>query len=119
MKTKTLILTIGAVALTAITFNASATEPLLSPRAAGNVIKHVATPADAPTVTVVYNDSNPAFLSPRARGNEIRTVKGVDNDVNPALMCQKTMIGSPKAVAECSSHTTMPGCKPASVAVLK
>ncbi|HEY5043245.1 MAG TPA: hypothetical protein VIK53_14730 [Verrucomicrobiae bacterium] len=50
------------------------------------------------------------LLSPRAQASQIKTVKGVNNDVNPALVCQKTMTGSPKAVAECSSHTTMPGC---------
>ena len=50
------------------------------------------------------------LLSPRAQDNQIKTVKGANNDVNPALVCQKNMTGSPKAVAECSSHTTMPGC---------
>lgn len=50
------------------------------------------------------------LLSPRAAGNQIKVVAGTNNDINPALVCQKTMSGSPKAVAECSSHTTMPGC---------
>jgi len=51
-----------------------------------------------------------SLLSPRAAGNQIKTAKDTNNVVNPALICRKTMIGSPRAVAECSSHTTMPGC---------
>jgi hypothetical protein len=38
-------------------------------------------------------------------------VKGVSVEVNPALVCLKTMRGSPKAAAECASHTSMPGCQ--------
>jgi hypothetical protein len=50
------------------------------------------------------------LLSPRAAGNQIKVAKGAYNDPNPVLLCQKTMIASPRTVAECSSHTTMPGC---------
>jgi len=51
-----------------------------------------------------------SLLSPRTAGNQIKVAKETQNFVNPALICRKTMIGSPRAVAECSSHTTMPGC---------
>lgn len=107
MKTKVLVL--GAV-ITAFAFTSFAAEPLLSPRAKDNQIKIVKSSVETPTVTVAYVDSSAALLSPRAKDNQIKVVKGVANDVNPALVCQKTMTGSPKAVAECSSHTTMPGC---------
>ena len=59
------------------------------------------------------------LLSPRAQANQIKVLKGMNTDVNPALVCRKTMSGSPKAVAECTSHTTMPGCQTMTVAPLK
>ena len=107
MKTKILVL--GAV-VTAFAFTSFAAEPLLSPRAKDNQIKIVKSSTETPTITVANVDSGSALLSPRAKDNQIRVVKGMNNDVNPALVCQKTMTGSPKAVAECTSHTTMPGC---------
>ena len=59
------------------------------------------------------------LLSPRAQANQIKVVKGTNRDTNPALACEKTMAGSPKAVAECTSHTTMPACNPVTIASLK
>ena len=41
MKTRNLLLTLGAAAFAAITINATASDALLSPRAAGNQIQHV------------------------------------------------------------------------------
>ncbi len=117
MKT-TKVMLLGAV-VTAFAFTSFAAEPLLSPRAAGNQIKHVSSSVSTPTITVAYVDSGSALFSPRAQANQIRVVKGTNNDVNPALVCQKNMIGSPKAVAECASHTTMPGCQTVTVAPLK
>ena len=117
MKT-TKVLLLGAV-VTAFAFTSFAAEPLLSPRAAGNQIKHVSSSVDAPTVTIAYVDSGSALLSPRAAGNQTKVLKGTNTDVNPALICQKNMIGSPKAVAECASHSTMPGCQTMTVAPLK
>lgn len=108
MKTKVLLL--GAV-ITAFAFTSFAVEPLLSPRAAGNQVKHVSSSLDAPSVAIAYVDAAPALLSPRAAGNQSKIVKGTNNESNPALECLKTMNGSPKAVAECSSHTTMPSCE--------
>jgi hypothetical protein len=117
MKT-TKVLLLGAV-VAAFTFTSFATEPLLSPRAKDNQIKHVSSAVDTTTTTITYVDSGSALLSPRAAGNQIKVVKGTNNDINPALVCLKTMSGSPKAVAECSSHTTMPGCQTVTVAPLK
>ena len=110
MNTKILLL--GAV-VTAFAFTSFAAEPLLSPRAAGNQIKHVASSTETPTVI----NTTTALLSPRAVGNQIRTVQGLDTDLNPAQVCRNTMNGTPKLVAECSSHPTMPGC--VAVAALK
>ena len=60
-----------------------------------------------------------ATISPRAAGNQIATVAGTPGDVNPAAACAKNMNGTPKAVAECTSHTTMPSCKPVTLASAK
>ena len=115
MKTRNLLLTLGAAAFTAITINATASAVSLSPRAAGNQIPHVSgTANDAITVA-----ANPATISPRAAGNQIVTVAGQSNEANPAIACAKNMNGSPRAVAECTSHTTMPACKPIAVASAK
>lgn len=108
MKTAKVLL-LGAV-VTAFAFTSFAAEPLLSPRAAGNQIKHVSGSVDTATITIAYVDITPALVSPRAAGNQIKVVKGTNSDVNPALVCRNNMIGSPRAVTECSSHVTMPGC---------
>lgn len=117
MKT-TKILVLGA-AVTAFAFTSFAAEPLLSPRAAGNQIKTATSSVDTTTVTKAYVDSGAALLSPRATANQNKTLKGTTAEVNPALACQKTMNGTPKAVAECTSHTTMPACQPVTVAMVK
>jgi hypothetical protein len=104
---KTNVLLLGAV-VTAFAFTSFAAEPLLSPRAQANQIQIVTSSASAQGETVT--SASFALLSPRAQASQIQVVKGVVNDVNPALVCQKTMSGSPKIVAACSSNTTMPGC---------
>jgi hypothetical protein len=117
MKTKILLL--GAV-VAAFSFSTFAADALLSPRAKENQIKVVSSSTEIPATTIAYVDStSPALLSPRAQGNQIKVVKGVFNDRNPYLECRNTMTGSPKAVTECSSHTTMPGCQTVTVAPLK
>jgi len=108
MKSKVLLL--GAV-VTAFAITSFAAEPLLSPRAAGNQIKIVKSSVDTPAVTVSDVASGTALLSPRAQGNQIKVATGVANNFNPSLACRNGMAGSPKAVAECSQHTTMPGCQ--------
>ena len=107
MNTKVLLL--GAV-VAAFTVSTYAAEPLLTPRAAGNQINHVSTAAETPTTTIMYVDSKPALLAPRAASNQAKVVKGANIEANMAMDCAKNMGGSPKAVAECSAHTTMPGC---------
>lgn len=108
MKTTTVLL-LGAV-VTTLTLTSLATEPLLSPRAAGNQIKRITNSADAQFTTVSYVETGSPLLSPRAAGNQIMVLTGVNDDYNPSLTCRNNMIASPRAVTECSSHTTMPGC---------
>ena len=100
-----ILLTIGAVALTVMTFNAIANDIALSPRAAANQIKTV------PATTVAQAAPATAIaLSPRAAANQTPTVASVANDRNPALECRNAMTGSPKAVEACASNPAMPGC---------
>jgi len=115
MKTRNLLITLGAAAFAAITINATASDALLSPRAAGNQVTHVSGTAN--DVNLV--NTTGTTVSPRAAGSQIATVAGQSNEVNPAVACAKNMNGSPKAVAECTSHTTMPACKTAAVASAK
>jgi hypothetical protein len=103
------VLLLGAV-VTAFAFTSFATEPLLSPRAAGNQITRSANYVETQDLTMTRIAAGAPLLSPRAAGNQIKVAAGAYNDTNPVLLCQKTMIGSPRAVTECSSHTTMPGC---------
>jgi hypothetical protein len=107
---KTNVLLLSAV-VTAFAFTSFAAEPLLSPRAQANQIPVVtsSTASQGGSITYVASASS-VLLSPRAQANQIQVVKGTVNDINPALVCQKTMSGSPKIVAACSSNTTMPGC---------
>ena len=117
MKTSKVLL-LGAV-VAAFTFTSFAAEPLLSPRAQDNQIKVVSSTVATPSITVAYVDSGAALLSPRAQGNQSKVLKGTHNEVNPALVCLKNMSGSPKAIAECAAHSTMPGCQSMTVAPLK
>lgn len=105
MKTR-ILLALGAVALTAATFNLTAADTLLSPRAAGNVIHHATGANDANTL----KPDTTAALSPRAASGRIGTVASVPNDFNPALMCRKVMAASPKAITACEANPAMPCC---------
>jgi len=73
MKNRILLVTIGAAALAAITFNVNAGTTLLSPRAAGNQIK------TAPGIAAAQS-ANTVTVSPRALGNQTTTVASVVND---------------------------------------
>ena len=91
MKTN-ILLTIGAVTLAAFTFSATATDVLLSPRAAGNQVKIA---PSSPVVSVNYvAPASAALLAPRAAGNQARVVAGIEPK---AAKC--TAIGSPRQVA--------------------
>ena len=107
MKTK-ILLTFGAVALTAITFNANAYDIALSPRAVANQIKHVSgTNNDANLIKV----NTAVALSPRAAANQLPIVSGTNNDPNVATACRNVMTGSsPKAIQACEANPAMPGC---------
>ena len=105
----TKVLLLGAVA-TALTFTSFAAEPLLSPRAAGNQARVFTSSIVTQGGTITYIVSAPALLSPCAQSGQMKIVKGMTSDVNPSLACRSGMTGSPKAVTECTSHTTMPGC---------
>lgn len=109
---KNSLLLLGAVALAAMTLKATASDALLSPRAATTQIKTVAAPANDVNLAAQNN----ALVSPRAASNAIKTVAGTSNDVNAAAECAKAMNGTPKQVAECTSHTTMPLCNDTNVA---
>jgi hypothetical protein len=107
MKTRNLLMTIGAAVLAAITINVNAGDALLSPRAAGNQTK-VAPAAVADRNLATENQG--AAVSPRALGNQTTTVAGVANDVNPVMECHK-MIASPKAIQACAANPAgMSGC---------
>jgi hypothetical protein len=108
MKIKVLIA--GAV-VAAFAFTSFAAGPLLSPRAKDSQVKVVTSSIDTQGGTISYIASeSPGLLCPRAQAIQSRVVKGVATDANPSLACRNKMSGSPKAVAECSQHTTMPGC---------
>ena len=115
MKTRNLLLALGAAAFAAITINATASDALLSPRATGSQIQHVSGTANDLNLV----NATGITASPRAAGNQIVTVAGQSNEVNPAIACAKNMNGTPRAVTECVSHTTMPACKPMAVAAVK
>jgi hypothetical protein len=69
MKTRNLLITLGAAAFAAITINATASDAYLSPRAAGNQIQHVsgtASDVNLPSTRLHFT------ISPRATGNQIK-----------------------------------------------
>ena len=68
MKIKIMLL--GAV-ITAFAFNSFATEPLFSPRAKGNQIHVIKTPAATQANVIDRAHATEALLSPRAAGNKI------------------------------------------------
>lgn len=115
MKARILLTTIGAAALTAITFNANA--DLLSPRAAGNQVKHATWTYSDPDLVAVDQGLS---LPPRAAGSEITTTAGTNGGVTPAAVCVNNMAGSPKTIQACAEHpATMPGCNVTTVAASK
>lgn len=115
MKTRNLLITLGAAAFAAITINATASDAYLSPRATGNQIQHVSGTAN----NVNLANTTGTTVSPRAAGNQIKTVAGQSNEVNPAIACAANMNGTPRAIQTCVEHTTMPGCNTMTVAPLK
>src|SRR6185437_3781706 len=104
MKTRTLLMTLGVAALTTITFNVVASDALLSPRAAGNQVKHISgVSADANLVSV---DHYTVIAAPRAASNQITRTAGTNNELNPAMACTK-MTASPKMIQACAATPGM------------
>ena len=104
---KTMLMTLGAVALSALTLNAVAGDALLSPRAATVQIK---------TVAGLNNDANQINTSgmavmPRALDRTVKAT-GAGTEVNPVMACHN-MAASPKLIGECAMTMTpgMPCCK--------
>ena len=117
MKTRILLATIGAAALAAITFNANASDAFLSPRAAGNQVKHFAGTYNDPNLV---DTTGIVIVSPRAAGNQTTAVAGTNTEVTPAAACAKNMNGSPKTIQACAEHPgSMPGCNTVTIAPLK
>ena len=55
-------------------------------------------------------------LSPRAQGNQVKTVASTASEVTPAMACVSNMKGSPKTIQACAEHpATMLGCNPVAV----
>lgn len=104
-----ILLALGAITLAVTTVNLTAADALLSPRAAGNVIQHVA------GVNNGINGQADATvaLSPRAAASQINNAPIVPNDVNLALMCRQVMTASPRAINACQANPAMPCCTPA------
>lgn len=115
MKARFLLLTIGA-AMATVTFSASASDALLSPRAAGNQIKQVSGLVNDST----FAGTTAIAVAPRVAGNQIAKVSGTNSEVTPAAACARNMSGSPKTLQACTEHPgAMPGCNAVTVAPLK
>ena len=98
-------MTLGAVAMTAITLNAVAAEPLLSPRAV--TVQHKTVAGLNADVNLINTAG--ITVAPRAI-DRVPTVTGANNEVNPVAGC-RGMTASPKLIAECAATPGMPGCK--------
>lgn len=101
MKTKNLLLTAAVLALSVATFNLSASEPLLTPRAAGNQIKIVPSTPDAAVVTTATPST---LLSPRAAGNVIVHT----TDTETPVKCHAE--GNAKYIALMGNNARIAGC---------
>ena len=111
MNAKMLLLGAVIATFTAATF---ASDAQLTPRAKGNQIKVATAAPETDAITMAYVESAKPF-SPRVQAAQIKVIQGILSDRNPALECQRTMQGTPRAVTACSQSVTMPGCaKPAS-----
>ena len=104
MKPHNLLMVLG-VAAVATAFNAFAGDAVLSPRAAGNEIRHVAgLNNDVNLLTDHYS-----VVTPRLAG-ATTGVAGVSTEINPVLAC-RNMTASAKAIQACAMTPGMPGCK--------
>lgn len=113
MKTRSILVTLGAIAIVALTLNANASG-MLSPRAAGNQIIHVSGANNDPNLVAlgVTSGEYVAFTSPRAAGNNMMKSDSADARVNPVTLCARNMTSSPKGIQNCAMNpANMPCCK--------
>jgi hypothetical protein len=108
MKNKILVLGAVITAFTLSSFAGSGAATSLRPEWLQPSAQAAA--GDSTVTTIAYVDSGTP-ISPRAKANQIQVIQGTNDDQISSLDCRKNMVASPKAVAECSSHATMPGCK--------
>src|SRR5437870_1087278 len=101
MKTRNLLISMSVAVLA--TINVMAADALLSPHAKDNQTAISGTNTD-PNSTA----ANLVTVAPRVLDNQIKTVAGKSNDVNPASKCARYMTASPKAIGECASHPGAP-----------
>ena len=111
MKVRTILITIGAAALAAISTSALADNGALSPRAAGNQIIHVAGTSSDPDL-VALGLTSTEYAAPRLAGNAVVKVADADPAVNPSTRCSRNMTASPKAIQACAANPSgsMPCC---------
>jgi len=103
---KNLLMTLGVTAVATMALNVFADDALLSPRAAGNQVKHV---AGVNNDVNLLTDHYTMTVSPRTAG-DLASVAGISSEVNPVLAC-RNMIASPRAIQICTMTPGMPGCK--------
>jgi len=105
MKTRIILLSVTTAALA--TINATAGDALLSPRAQDNQIRSVpAIAADTATVTAQ------SYIMPRVTENRRAPRPENRPETNPAMLCSRNMVASPKAITACAEHpgAPMPCC---------
>ena len=101
MKTQ-ILLTLGAVVLTAATFNLTAGDALLSPRAASSQARVV---AGSDRNLAAEKNVGGTSLSPRAAGNQ--TVRGAGMET---IMVKCPVSGSPRSATALGSAARMSCC---------
>jgi hypothetical protein len=106
MKINHLLATLAVTAFAAM--NVMATDALLSPRAAELQVQTAPHSANDPDLTAIHLSSAP----PRLADNQIETVSGKDDSVNPSSLCARRMSGTPKMIDSCAQHpgAAMPCC---------
>ena len=112
MKARTILITIGAAALAAITTSALADNgALLSPRAAGNQIVHMAGTSNGPDM-VAFGLTSTEYAAPRLAGNVVVKVADSEPAVNRSTLCTRNSTASPKAIQACAANPlgSMPCC---------
>jgi hypothetical protein len=107
MKTRNILITLGATALAVTTLNLNASGALFSPRAAGNEIIHVAGTNSDPNL-VAFGLTSAEYASPREAGNKAVVIAGTNKEVNPAALCSHYMTASPKAIQACAANPSAP-----------